>query len=140
MAKNVKSKNNGKKTDATSVQTRHERLKGMLITKRKSLLEQSRAGFHKMVNGHHRKGFGAGMEDGDVSASVAIEDVSIIHINRAYGGVANIDNALQRLNEGTYGICDECGEEINEKRLNAMPFAVLCVDCQTERELQDLHQ
>ena len=46
-----------------------------------------------------------------------------------------IDDALVSLEEDTYGICAECGEEISEKRLQALPFARLCVGCQTNREL-----
>ena len=47
----------------------------------------------------------------------------------------SIDEALTRLHEGTYGICAECGIEISEKRLQAVPFAKLCVECQSREEL-----
>ena len=47
----------------------------------------------------------------------------------------HIEDALVSLEEGTYGICAECGEEVSEKRLQALPFARLCVGCQTNREL-----
>lgn len=46
-----------------------------------------------------------------------------------------IDEALTRLVEGQYGVCAECGVEISEKRLAAVPFAKLCVDCQSKQEL-----
>ena len=46
-----------------------------------------------------------------------------------------IDEALTRLSEGTYGICAECGIEVSEKRLEAVPFAKLCVQCQSRQEL-----
>ncbi len=42
--------------------------------------------------------------------------------------------ALQKLNEGTYGICEHCGKAINEERLEAIPTARLCRDCQQEEE------
>jgi len=41
-----------------------------------------------------------------------------------------IDTALRRLGEGTYGNCFECGEEIAQARLRALPFAVRCKDCE----------
>ncbi|MBI5410861.1 MAG: TraR/DksA family transcriptional regulator [Nitrospirae bacterium] len=47
----------------------------------------------------------------------------------------SIDEALTRLDEGTYGACAECGVEISEKRLAAVPFAKLCVECQSRQEL-----
>ncbi len=42
--------------------------------------------------------------------------------------------ALQKINEGTYGICERCGKAINEERLEAIPTARLCRDCQQEEE------
>jgi DnaK suppressor protein len=46
-----------------------------------------------------------------------------------------IDEALSRLGEGTYGHCFECGDEIAEARLRALPFAVRCKDCEEAREV-----
>jgi len=45
-----------------------------------------------------------------------------------------IDAALRRLEDGSYGDCFECGEEIAEARLRALPFAVRCKDCEEARE------
>jgi DnaK suppressor protein len=45
-----------------------------------------------------------------------------------------ITDALTRLEQGTYGNCFECGDEIAEKRLRALPFAVRCKDCEEARE------
>jgi len=48
--------------------------------------------------------------------------------------LAEIDAALQRIEEGTYGICTNCGRRIADERLEARPWATLCIDCQRERE------
>jgi len=48
--------------------------------------------------------------------------------------LAEIDAALRRIEEGTYGICTNCGKPIPEERLEARPWATLCIDCQRERE------
>jgi DnaK suppressor protein len=48
-----------------------------------------------------------------------------------------IDDALDSLEEGSYGVCAECGNEISEKRLHALPFARLCVECKSKRELME---
>lgn len=45
-----------------------------------------------------------------------------------------VEQALRRLEEGTYGVCIECGEEIDEKRLEYVPFARYCTDCKSELE------
>jgi len=45
-----------------------------------------------------------------------------------------IEEALERLDEGTYGICEMCGEPIAPKRLTAIPYARLCIKCKAESE------
>lgn len=49
---------------------------------------------------------------------------------------AQVREAQQRLAEGSYGICADCGKKIPEARLRARPEATLCVDCQAKRESQ----
>jgi DnaK suppressor protein len=48
--------------------------------------------------------------------------------------IKQIDDALVRMDEGTYGVCESCGLEIAEERLEAMPFTRLCRDCQQDME------
>jgi len=48
--------------------------------------------------------------------------------------LADIDAALKRITEGTYGICTNCGEPIALERLEALPWATLCIDCKRDRE------
>ena len=48
-----------------------------------------------------------------------------------------INDALARLEQGTYGNCFECGQEIAEKRLRALPFAVRCKDCEEAKEVAE---
>lgn len=48
--------------------------------------------------------------------------------------VEEIDEALARIDAGTYGTCAECGQEIPEERLAALPYAVLCVEDKRRRE------
>jgi RNA polymerase-binding transcription factor len=48
--------------------------------------------------------------------------------------LADIDAALKRIDDGTYGLCADCGHQIAEERLEARPWATLCIGCQRERE------
>ena len=48
--------------------------------------------------------------------------------------LADIDAALTRIEDGTYGVCTDKGEQIPLERLEARPWATLCIDCQRERE------
>jgi len=51
--------------------------------------------------------------------------------------LTKIGEALSRLEEGTFGYCFECGDEISERRLRALPFAVRCKDCEEAREVAE---
>jgi len=51
--------------------------------------------------------------------------------------MSKIKEALERIENGTFGICEECGEKISEKRLGARPMATLCIDCKHEQEASE---
>lgn len=46
----------------------------------------------------------------------------------------HIDDALKRIEEGIYGVCESCGKKINKERLKAIPYAKLCRSCKEQRE------
>lgn len=48
-----------------------------------------------------------------------------------------IDDAIERIDQGTFGICDKCGEEINIKRLEARPVTTMCIECKTQQEEEE---
>ena len=62
-------------------------------------------------------------------------DLTIHTIDSAWRTWKAVDTALTLLGDGEYGICLECGEDINPKRLAAIPWTTLCVSCQEERDL-----
>ncbi len=51
--------------------------------------------------------------------------------------LAKIDEAIEKIDNGTYGICEACGEEINLKRLEARPVTTMCIECKTEQEEEE---
>ena len=52
------------------------------------------------------------------------------------GTLALIETSLERIEEGTYGLCEECGVKIPKSRLNAIPYSTLCVRCAEQQERQ----
>ena len=52
--------------------------------------------------------------------------------------MAKIQEAMKRIENGTFGICDGCGGEIEEKRLIARPVTALCIDCKTVAEEEEV--
>ena len=62
------------------------------------------------------------------------DDLELALLQMKAETLKRIDEALARLKGGTYGYCYECGEEIANRRLSALPFAVRCKDCEEIRE------
>jgi DnaK suppressor protein len=56
---------------------------------------------------------------------------------RERGLLTKILQALKKIDDGVYGECEECGEAIGVKRIEARPVAELCIDCKSEREQQE---
>ena len=54
--------------------------------------------------------------------------------------LSKIEEALERVEEGEFGVCEECGEEIGLKRLEARPVTTLCIDCKTIQEKKERSQ
>jgi len=63
-----------------------------------------------------------------------VQDVELALIEMKSETLRKMDDALRRLEEDTYGTCAECGIEITEARLRALPFASLCISCQEQAE------
>jgi DnaK suppressor protein len=51
--------------------------------------------------------------------------------------IFKIQDALRRLGDGNYGICEECGEEIGIERLKARPVTTLCIECKSSQEIEE---
>jgi DnaK suppressor protein len=81
------------------------------------------------------QGFGKRIGDGTTEAVSRLTDIGVGRSLET--GLARTERALAKLDEGTYGICDACGEPIPPARLRAMPDGVLCVACAAaERRVQ----
>jgi DnaK suppressor protein len=112
--------------------SRYNELKKMLEDRRRELMNE--------VQGRIRDVRADGSKDREVydqgeSSEVDIqEDIELALIQMKSETLNKIHEALRRLDEGTYGNCFECGEEIAEARLRALPFAVRCKDCEEARE------
>ncbi len=75
-----------------------------------------------------------GMDTYDLASEERDREINFILSDRERVKIKQVDDALERLEEGTYGMCESCGLEIAEERLNAMPFTRLCRDCQQDQE------
>jgi DnaK suppressor protein len=83
------------------------------------------------------KGIEAQSEIGDIIDQAGDErdrELSLLLTGRDKEKLRAIDEALEKIEEGTYGICEECGEKIGPSRLKVMPLAKYCVNCQSRLE------
>jgi DnaK suppressor protein len=71
--------------------------------------------------------FGKRIGDGTTEAVERLNKVGTA--NSIAVTLADVERALEKLEDGTYGICDSCGEPIGEERLEAIPSATLCISC-----------
>ena len=72
----------------------------------------------------------------DEIQSAAARELSTRKLERDSSLAREVRDALGRITEGSYGACLHCEEEISQKRLNAVPWATLCIRCQEEADRQ----
>lgn len=120
--------------------------KSTRYTELKKMLEERRRELQAAVQGKMRdvraEGTWGGKQsevfDAVESSEADIQDdLEFALIQMKSETLNKVTDALARLEQGDYGNCFECGEEIAEKRLRALPFAVRCKDCEEAREIAE---
>ncbi len=87
------------------------------------------------LNGLMRdSGDGAGQDQADLGATSFERDHELTVLNSERDKLAQIDRALARIDDGTYGVCESCGNPIGKMRLMAFPRATLCMTCKQREE------
>jgi DnaK suppressor protein len=120
------------------VRSRYSELKQMLEARRREILAEVKG---KIRDVREEASWGGKqtevLDAGESSESDIQDDIEFALIQMKSETLNKINDALGRLEAGTYGNCFECGEEIAEKRLRALPFAVRCKDCEEAREVAE---
>jgi DnaK suppressor protein len=75
-----------------------------------------------------------GMDTYDLASDALDREINLILTDRDRDKLQAIDDALARIDDGSYGVCESCESDIAEGRLEALPFTRLCINCQAERE------
>ena len=126
-----------KKADRTKTtkSRRYEDLKKILEDRRREILSEVQGKIRDVrAEGSHSK-LNEVFDAGESSEADIQEDIEFALIQMKAETLNKINEALVRLEDGVYGNCFECGEEISEARLRALPFAVRCKDCEAAREV-----
>ena len=129
-------KSTQKKNEAAPAKTgsRYAELKQMLDGRQREL----QAEVQGKMRGAREEGLGGKLNevlDAVETAEADIqEELEFALVQMKAETLSKVNDALIRLEQGSYGNCFDCGEEIAEKRLRALPFAVRCKDCEQARE------
>jgi DnaK suppressor protein len=118
---------------ATPEKSRYEELKRMLEERKRELTDEVQGRIRGVRTDAADKPHDV-MDQGETSEVDIQEDIELALIQMKAETLNKINEALARLEAGRYGFCYECGEEISEARLRALPFAVRCKDCEEARE------
>jgi DnaK suppressor protein len=111
-----------------------EKIRADLMRKKAVLSKNINSEYSEMASRsdrHHH----ADMDDLGGDADDEETSYKILELNSAE--LDQIDYALEKLDNGTYGVCEECEKPINPERLSALPFATLCINCKRLEEISD---
>lgn len=115
-----------------AAKNRYDELKKMLEDRRRELMNEVQGRIRDVRSDGNKER--EVLDQGESSEVDIQEDIEFALIQMKSETLNKVDAALRRLDEGTYGDCFECGDEISEARLRALPFAVRCKDCEEARE------
>jgi DnaK suppressor protein len=134
-------KSNIRATAESKGRSRYQELKRMLEARRRELQAEVQG---KIRDVRAEGSWGGKLNevlDAVESSEVDIQDeIEFALIQMKSETLNKVHDALARLDQGDYGNCFDCGEEIAEKRLRALPFAVRCKDCEEAREAAEQRQ
>ena len=114
-----------------------KKIKTILINKKKSIVSQLQkfAKKNKDIEGDYKTEFPNIGDHQDENADEVADYASKLSVEHDLENeLKNIEGALKKTSENTYGICSACGEKINPKRLEVMPEANLCIKCSEKKK------
>jgi RNA polymerase-binding protein DksA len=110
-----------------------------LGTRRTALLEEIRTELERSGEQHYIDLADRVADSGEASVADLLVDLEAAMTDRDMRELRDIDAAQQRMRDGGYGECRDCGGEIDFERLRANPIAVRCILCQTQHEKSFAH-
>lgn len=111
-----------------------EDLKAIVDERRAALLRELGQDLDRMRTDGLDQVVGAVPDPGDESVQSLIQDLDQAEASRDLAELRILDAARERLDDGSYGICTDCGADIGFERLHAEPEAARCIECQRRHE------
>jgi DnaK suppressor protein len=113
---------------------RKDELRKMLVELRDEILSKISQEMGTKLGEDPRMTTLSTMDIGDLSQLDFDESIDYTLLNMHIERLREVEGALDRLEQGAYGTCEECGAAINLERLKVLPFTTYCVRCQEQRE------
>jgi DnaK suppressor protein len=120
---------------APAARGRYDELKDILEGRRRELTAEVRSKIRDVQAEGASEASQGVLDAAETSEADIQDDIEFALIQMKAETLKKVEDALKRLDEGTYGNCFECGDEISERRLRALPFAVRCKECEEAREV-----
>ena len=112
----------------SAADSRIEEIRSAVLKKREELSVKLNQGLSDL------RSSGAHLADLEEMSEVQDTEATVEIVERGSEILEQVDRALDGIEAGTYGICDECGDKIGIDRLEALPFATQCIKCKREGE------
>ena len=130
----MKNKNKENSDEQTFSPEEIESAKKTLVKMKKDIFKEIDAGIKEGSSKDSTEYRG---DNYDIASSERDRELMYMLGDRERKKVREIDGALLKIKEGTYGVCDECGEPISKKRLKIIPYSNLCINCQSRAEEEE---
>ena len=111
-----------------------KKLKEEFLAKKRKMWAEARSEYFRKLGKDYNEQFDSPLDAQDLAVVDLIEDVGLKIEDVRVVELMSIDGAIERCEDGSYGVCGACGKAIGAKRLSVMPYAVLCAACQSEKE------
>ena len=119
---------------SAATQKRNELLKKILLKKRNEVVEGLEARMGRRLIPEAGQKIDSAMDSADLSSQDMDQGIDYSLLEMKYEQYKDIADAFRKLQNNTYGLCEECGEEIDIKRLQVNPLARYCITCKTRKE------
>jgi len=115
-------------------QKRHELLKKILLKKRNEVVEGLETQMGRRLTREAGQKIDSAMDSADMSSQDMDQGIDSSLLEMKYEQYKDIADAFRKLQNKTFGLCEECGAEIDIKRLQVNPLARYCISCKTKKE------
>lgn len=113
---------------------RRKRLKKTLLDMKKKMWSDLREELFRKLGKEYNTQFDNPRDIEEMALIDIIEDTGLAIADVRREELERMDESLRKIDDGTYGVCEDCAEEIEEERLKVMPFANRCVKCKSNTE------